>query len=294
MKFITKITVAAAMLAAVSGIASAQGKLSDNPEYYKLGKVTLTEISPAQLAKIRSKGTTFAAQTDTTDPYANYNGGASAASGAATDPSADAGYDSNSGYGGTGYGSDYGGYGNYDTYGQNDMLSKASRLVNLGQQVIQIIDRNRPVVRVDTNYATAVPKEVTHWTDMAGWRMGSSKLYEFTGYNALHMQVIHVVYRIHYAFGGSYNGVGKYLTGVSVEPVQIKVGYGYNFNSSCSVPPEWIINVSNDPAKPVAAMKLKIQWHYQSKFKSEDGSDSFAVFGDGGLRKVDGFSTVKK
>lgn len=164
-------------------------------------------------------------------------------------------------------------------------LDPLKKIVNYAMKIYKIIVKNRPVVHIDTDYANAVPEAVTHWSQLTGWQGPDSKLYTFTAKNIAGIQVVNAVYKVHYAWGANFRGKGKYLTGVTIEPLSIVTGWGCKLDVTADVPDETIVNAGTDEA-PVAQMDLKLKWHLKSFAQDLEQEAVYRVRGDGALQEV--------
>ncbi len=160
-------------------------------------------------------------------------------------------------------------------------------IINLGQKIWKIIDDNKPVVDVRTQYATALPEGVKGWSSMAGWQRPKGTIYQLTAKNAYGGQVINLRYQVLRTAGGSYQGKGKYLTAVTVEPLLVEVAWGYHFTMSASVPDTSIVNVGT-AEDPVAAMTAQLAWRIQTAIKDSQGKGLYYLQGDGAYQEVGG------
>ena len=164
-------------------------------------------------------------------------------------------------------------------------LDQFKKIVNLAMKIYNIIVKNRPVVNIATDYANAVPEAATHWTQLTGWQGPDSKLYTFTAKNVAGIQVVNAVYKVHYVWGASFQGRGKYLTGVTIEPVSITTGWGCKLDVTADVPDETIVNAGTGEA-PVAQMDLKLKWRLKSFAQDLAQEAVYRVRGDGALQEM--------
>ena len=171
--------------------------------------------------------------------------------------------------------------------GIGDVLPVLDQIINTGQKIWKIIADNHPVVDVKTQYATALPKGLTGWQDMAGWQQPKGTIYQLTANNAYGMKMINVRYQVLRTYGGSYNGTGKYLTAVTVEPLLVEVGWGYHFSMDASAPDSSIVNVGTSQ-NPVAGMMATLGWHISTSIKDSQGHGLYFLQGDGAFREVGG------
>ncbi|MHB2025867.1 MAG: hypothetical protein ACYCPQ_04415 [Elusimicrobiota bacterium] len=170
-----------------------------------------------------------------------------------------------------------------------DILPDLSQIINLGLKIWNIIEQNKPVVDIATQYASALPKGLTGWTDLGGWHEPEGVVYEMSAKNFYGAKVIDVKYEVLRSWGGNYNGKGRYLTEVTVEPLNVQADWGYKLSISANVPQSGIINVGSSQ-NPVAGMTLESSWRIDTAIKTEAGRSVYYLQGDGLLREADGFS----
>lgn len=127
------------------------------------------------------------------------------------------------------------------------------KIVNLGKKVWAVVENGRPVVNVNSLFANALP---------AGAR--SSELENFSefqfqsirhqGVNLYGATVYDVIYTLVHRYGGTYQGRGAYLEGVSVLPQRVEVMWGYNLD--LKVEQVSAVNIG-DRENPVASLALQ-------------------------------------
>lgn len=174
-----------------------------------------------------------------------------------------------------------------DAGGGADPTVILDSIINIGQKIWKIIDDNKPVVDVRTQYATALPEGVKGWASMAGWQRPKGTIYQLVAKNAYGGQVINLRYQVLRTAGGSYEGKGKYLTAVTVEPLLVEVAWGYHFTMTASVPDTSIVNVGTSES-PVAAMMAQLGWRIQTAVKDSQGKGIYYLQGDGAYQEVGG------
>jgi hypothetical protein len=171
--------------------------------------------------------------------------------------------------------------------GLGDALPVLDQLINTGMKIWKIIADNHPVVDVKTSYATAIPKGMTNWADLSGWQVPKGTIYEISAKNLYGVQVIHVRYQVLRTYGGNYQGKGKFLTAVTVEPLQVDVAWGYHYSMDANVPETSIVNVGTS-ADPIAGMMATLNWHISTSLKDSQGTGLYFLQGDGAFREVGG------
>jgi hypothetical protein len=160
-------------------------------------------------------------------------------------------------------------------------------IINAGQKIWKIIDDNRPVVDIKTQSASALPEGVGNWRLMQGWKAPQGTIYRLTAKNAYGLKVVNLRYQVLRTTGGSYEGVGKYLTAVSIEPLLVEVAWGYRFSLDASVPDSGIVNVGTSEA-PVAALLAQVAWRIATPVKDSRGKGIYYMQGDGVYQELGG------
>ncbi len=163
-----------------------------------------------------------------------------------------------------------------------DLLDK---IVNLAQKIFNIIEKNQPVVNVTTNYANAVPYGTSHWTQLQGWSRPATKRYAFSMKNGYGSEVVKVTYQVHYTHNGNFQGKGKFLTGVTVEPLNIETAWGYKVSLVSEVPDSTIANVGTSE-DPIASMQVQLKWNVHTVIKDITSKAVYYVQGDGLLQEI--------
>lgn len=171
--------------------------------------------------------------------------------------------------------------------GGDDPIPVLDSIINIGTKVWNIIVANKPVVDVKNQYATALPEGVKGWSSMGGWRAPQGTIYGLVAKNAYGGTVINVRYQVLRTAGGSYKGIGKYLTAVTVEPLLVEVAWGYKFSMDAAVPDSSVVNVGTTE-NPVAAMMPQLSWRISTPIKDSQGKGVYYIQGDGLFREIGG------
>jgi len=176
------------------------------------------------------------------------------------------------------------------TFGQQ--IGEASQVVGLIDQIVNLVDKiftliakNQPVVDINVNYANAVPYGISHWTQLQGWKTPAVKRYQLTYKNPYGAKVVDIVYQLHYTYGGNYKGVGKFLTGVTVEPIKVSTAWGYNVDMTAEVPDSTIVNVGTSE-NPVAGMQVQLKYKIHTIVSDVQEKVMFYVQGDGLVKNL--------
>lgn len=160
------------------------------------------------------------------------------------------------------------------------------RIINIGRKIWKIIDENKPVVDIRTQYAAAVPEGITHWSQLTGWDTPAGTIYGFLAKNAYGSTMVDVRYQVLRTTGGAFKGKGQYLTGVTIEPLTVTVGWGYRFTMTAEVPS--VTNADKTGNNPTAGMMVTVKWRIQTPLKDAQGTGVYYVRGDGLFVEVGG------
>ncbi|MDP2865054.1 MAG: hypothetical protein Q8O90_02300 [Elusimicrobiota bacterium] len=165
------------------------------------------------------------------------------------------------------------------------VLISIENIVNTASKVWQIIEKNQPVVNIDTKYATAYPQGITAASQLAQWSKPKTYSYGFYAENLYGAVMIDSKHNVIFSYNGAYRGKGKYLTGVTVVPTVANVSWGYKLYMSAAVPDSTIANVGTD-ADPVSSMQLKLTWRIPSSLKVIEGTSVYYIQGDGFFEEI--------
>jgi len=169
-----------------------------------------------------------------------------------------------------------------------DTIVAIDQIVNIGLKVWNMVVENKPVVKVESKYAVALPmgvKSAESAVELSGWSRPKSYVISFYFENLYGIDVISVRYRVTYVYGGSYQGRGKYLAAVYAIPERVDVMWGFSFNMQAYVPDATVVNVGTS-ANPIAALQLKVSWSASSILKEIDGTDVYYIQGDGYFKEI--------
>ena len=165
------------------------------------------------------------------------------------------------------------------------ILVSLDTIINIATKAWDIVKDNKPVVNLDTKYATAYPQGITAASQLSQWSRPKTYVYGFYAENLYGGVMIDSKHKVIFTYNGSYKGKGKYLTAVTVVPTVANVSWGYRFYMSASVPDSTIANVGTD-LDPVAAMQLKLTWRMASSLKVIEGTSVYYIQGDGYFEEI--------
>lgn len=166
-----------------------------------------------------------------------------------------------------------------------DPITTIDRIVNLAKKIFDIIKENQPVIDITTSYANAIPDAITHWTQLAGWSQPATTNYAFYAKNMYGSRVITCKYQVIRQYAGNYKGKGKFLTSVTVQPLEVSASWGYKFGMKFEAPSVSNVGSSEDP---VASMLARLNWSIDTVLKHEQGTSVYYLQGDGAFRELGG------
>ncbi len=175
--------------------------------------------------------------------------------------------------------------GGVDWTNVNNTIDAIDKIVNLMEKIFGIIEKNQPVVNLNVNYANAVPYGTSHWTQLQGWSRPATKRYAFSMKNGYGVDVVKVTYQVHYTHSGNFQGKGKFLTGVTVEPLNVETAWGYKVSLTAEVPDSTVANVGTHD-DPIASMQVQLKWTVHTIVKDIQSKAIYYVQGDGLIQEI--------
>jgi hypothetical protein len=167
-----------------------------------------------------------------------------------------------------------------------NVIQAASNMVALGQAVYDLVQKGKPKTTTEYTPVSVVPKdpttkEIIDPFELEGFSFPVEKSYQAKVVNGSGSEVVSFNYKVMYSHSGSYNGTGKYITGVNIIPGSIKVSYGWDFSSSMMV--SGIMN-HGTKADPVAGLMLTIKYKMGSWGSAFERNDTIHITGRGEIR----------
>jgi hypothetical protein len=166
------------------------------------------------------------------------------------------------------------------------VISVGRELVALGEDIYKLVVKGKPVNK--TNYApiSVIPKTADGYADILdteGWRLPTKTTYEITYRNLYGMDVVTFRYSIIFAYGGSYNGKGAYLTSAQIVPVSVNTLFGYSFSATMKLG-----GIQNHGTKdsPVAGAILAMEHTVETIMQASLQTSSYHITGRGGFKEL--------
>jgi hypothetical protein len=157
------------------------------------------------------------------------------------------------------------------------------KLIALGEKIWKIVEMGKPVVTTNLTPISVLPRtsdpEAAFYA-MENWAAPMVKRYSVAFKNGFGSKVVDFTFYVIYQYGGSYEGKGKYLTGVQIVPENLGVSWGFKFDAQTT-----LLAISNRGSRidPVAGATFTLTYKTTSPFKDITGSATFHVSGDGSM-----------
>ncbi|CAF3447620.1 unnamed protein product [Rotaria sp. Silwood2] len=160
----------------------------------------------------------------------------------------------------------------------NTFVDDASTLFNKAKSVWSIISKNAATVDLHTIHGNVLPANINSSLDLQSWSSSPvSRSSTLTIYNRLGLRVLRFDYDLEFLYGGSLNGRGAYLDGITVVPSRTTVAWCYVFNANVEITSVRNVGTSDNP---VAAAHVELKYQLKALSRAE-GTTSFDVKGDG-------------
>ncbi|MBI4679421.1 MAG: hypothetical protein HY748_17740 [Elusimicrobia bacterium] len=169
----------------------------------------------------------------------------------------------------------------------DDSKVDIDQIINIVEKIWAIIEKNKPVVNITTQYANAVPKGIDHWTQLESWKPPVGTVYNIVAKNAYGSTTVNVKFQVLRTYGGKYKGKGAYLTGVTVEPLLVEVAWGYSLDLTAAVPDSSVINVGTSE-DPIAGMMPTLTMRVRTVIKDSTIKMLYYLQGDGLFKEIGG------
>ena len=150
------------------------------------------------------------------------------------------------------------------------------QIINMGKKVWSIVEAGKPVVNVKLNSAHALPKGLSCWSDLSGWKKPQSKVYNVAYENAYGMTMVDFTFRVTFTAGGNANGTGAYITNATMMVANLYVFWGLKFDATVEVPSVFNMGTNDNP---IAGMQMNMNWKVDSPITYNEGSETFYISG---------------
>ncbi len=156
-------------------------------------------------------------------------------------------------------------------------LKDINEIINLGEKIWKIIEKNKPVVNVKYAYANAVPKGIKGPEELESFSPLQFKSFRKFGKNGFGSTVFDVTYTLAHRYNGRYQGRGRFLDAVTVLPHKVEVLWGYTLNFN--VTRVSTANVGNEK-DPVASVAMEMDFQVSTILKASQYRNLYEFRGD--------------
>lgn len=159
-------------------------------------------------------------------------------------------------------------------------------LVALGEDIYKLVIKGKPSVTTKYTPISVIPKvngEPVDILETEMWKAPIKRTYEVSWENIYGMTITTFRYSVIFAYGGTYNGKGAYLTAVQVVPESVMVSFGFDFTATMKLG-----GIQNQGTRlsPIAGATLLIEYTVNSVMSASSQVDSFFVTGRGEFKKL--------
>lgn len=166
------------------------------------------------------------------------------------------------------------------------VIQVARDMVALGEAVYDLVKKGRPSNITEYAPISVVPrdpttKEILDPFELEGFSMPVEKNYVAKIVNGVGKEVVTFSYKVLFSYGGSYNGIGKYLTNVIIVPGSIRTSYGWDFNATMKL--SGIMN-HGSKANPVAGIMVTVKYQMNSWSAAFERNDTIHITGNGEIK----------
>jgi hypothetical protein len=158
-----------------------------------------------------------------------------------------------------------------------------SALSVIGTLAWNLIKSGEPMSGHNFPKISVLPKGAEDWSLYEGWKPGRAFIYHVKYNNYMGVEVVDYSFRVTYMYDGKRNGVGSYLSNVSVSPAELKVLWGFKLESHVTVQDAYNLGTVENP---VAGVDFVVSWSLRSLIKQVGGSLPLSVKGTGEIAQT--------
>ncbi len=166
------------------------------------------------------------------------------------------------------------------------VIALGRELVALGEALYQLILKGKPSVKTEYAPISVLPRVSGKPVDIfetEGWSTPEKRTYEVKYENLYGVVIVDFKFSVFYSHGGTYNGVGAYLTSVQVVPENVKVLWGWALDASMRLG-----GIQNQGTRenPVAGATIILQHTTSSMLANVQKTTSFFITGKGEIKML--------
>ena len=166
------------------------------------------------------------------------------------------------------------------------VISVAKDLVALGEDIYKLVIKGKPTNLTKYSPISVIPKingEPVDVMETEGWQAPVKRTYRVVFENLYGIDVVDFTYSVIFAYGGSYNGAGAYLTAVQIVPESVRTLFGFDFTATMKL--GGIQNLATR-TNPVAGATIILEYTVNSVFVADNQASSFFVTGRGEFKRL--------
>jgi hypothetical protein len=166
------------------------------------------------------------------------------------------------------------------------VIRVAKDLVALGEDIYRLVQKGKPTNEVTYAPISIIPKVDGEPVDVfatENWKTPKKRTYEAVYENLFGIEVVKFRYSIIFAYGGTYEGAGAYITAAQIVPESVSTLFGYDFTATMKLG-----GIQNNGSRinPVAAATLLMEYTVTTVLKTSLTVDSYNITGRGGFKKL--------
>lgn len=166
-----------------------------------------------------------------------------------------------------------------------EIIAVAKDIVALGEQIYNLVQKGKP--SVTTSYApiSIVPKdpatrEIVDPFDMEDCSIPLEKKFSTTVKRGS-AELVRFDYMVIYTYGCSYNGKGKYIQSALIQPLNVKVAYGWDVTATMKL--NGIMN-HGKKGDPIVGAMLSLKYTMNSWNTAYERNDTIHITGAGEVK----------
>lgn len=166
------------------------------------------------------------------------------------------------------------------------VIGIAKDLVALGEDIYKLVIKGKPTNTTKYAPISVIPKENGEPVDVMAtehWKVPVKRSFEVLYENLYGMDVVKFRYSVIFAYGGTYNGKGAYLTSVQIIPESVSTLFGYDFTATMKL--GGIQNLATRE-NPIAAATLLLEYTVNTIMKANTEVSSVFVAGNGTFKEL--------
>lgn len=166
------------------------------------------------------------------------------------------------------------------------VISIGKDLVALGEGIYSLVQKGKPSNKTTYAPISVLPRIGNQFVDILdteSWQMPRKATYQIIYTNYLGMDVVKFRYSVIFAYGGSYNGAGAYITAAQIVPESIMTSFGFDFSATMKM--GGMMN-HGTKANPVAGAILNMQYEVSTVLQASLETATYHITGKGGFKSI--------